>query len=284
MTQFSLNEVKSLSYGRPEISKGYTDHSLHINVADSNIEIRTIEDKIKELFIGGKGYDLWMLWNAVSGDTKWNDPENAVCIASGPLGGTVAYPGSGKSIVTTISPLTGAPIDSNVGGYFGPYLKFSGFDALEISGKALTDTVIFIDGINSKIQIFEANNLTDDSYELSSLLTKYFGQEKQGNISVVSTGPAAKQSSLGCLNFSWFDGKRKRTRYKQAGRGGIGTVFADKRIKAVVVRWDTVTISINQPADKETLKKITKLHATEIATLDRSRFSKLQISSIQGVS
>ena len=46
----------------------------------------------------------------------------------------------------TLSPLTDIPIDCNVGGYFGPLLKFSGFDALEIQGKARTDVVVVIDG------------------------------------------------------------------------------------------------------------------------------------------
>jgi aldehyde:ferredoxin oxidoreductase len=33
-------------------------------------------------------------------------------------------------------------IDSNGGGYFGPYLKFAGWDALEIQGKAEEDVII----------------------------------------------------------------------------------------------------------------------------------------------
>jgi hypothetical protein len=51
--------------------------------------------------------------------------------------------------------------------------------------------------------------------------------------------PRGRNTLMGCLNFSWYDAKRKRARYKQAGRGGIGTVFADKGIKALVARWDT---------------------------------------------
>jgi aldehyde:ferredoxin oxidoreductase len=65
---------------------------------------------------------------------------------------------------------------------------------------------------------------------------------------VVTAGPGAKNTLLGCLNFSWYD--VKRARYKQAGRGGIGTVFADKGIRALVARWDTVTADTNNPADK----------------------------------
>ncbi len=268
MNSFTLKEIAAVPYKRADVVCGYTDKSLHINVSNNTIAINDIAAKTKQTFIGGKGYDLWLMWNAVKGTTKWNDPENAICIASGPLGGTPGYPGGGKSIVTTISPTTGAPMDSNVGGYFGPYKKFSGFDVVEITGKADCETVVLIDGIEEKIKIFEVQGLTDDSYELSEALTNYFDPDKPVNISVVSTGTAAKHSLLGCLNFTWFDAKRKRVRYKQAGRGGIGTVLADKKVKAIVARWGKISLSSNQPADKEALKKVTKLHAREIATLD----------------
>ena len=199
MPDFKLKEVKAHAYERPAIEKGYTDHSLYVNISDSKITIKPVDVKTKETFIGGKGYDLWLLWNAVKPTTKWNDPENAICIAAGPLGGTPNYPGSGKSIVTTLSPTTASVIDSNVGGYFGPYLKFSGFDALEIQGKTSNDTVIFIDGIDQKIQIFDSTGLPDNAYALSAMLTEYFAAGKPRNISVVSAGPGCK-NKLNILN------------------------------------------------------------------------------------
>ena len=268
MSDYNLKLVKSTEYKRPEIDKGYTDQTLYVNISNQEMVIKPVDQKIKDVFIGGKGYDLWLLWNAVEATTQWNDPANAVCIAAGPLGGTPIYPGSGKSIVTTLSPLTGSAMDSNVGGYFGPYLKFSGFDALEIQGKAKKDTVIFIDGIDGQIQILSATGLPENAYELSALLTKHFANGKPRSISVVSAGPGAKNTLIGCLNFTWYDTKRKRARYKQAGRGGIGSVFADKGLKALVVRWDTVTADTNKPADKATLKEVSKLHSREIVELD----------------
>jgi len=268
MMKLNIKEIKTLDYTRPKSEKGYTNQYLDINLSTSAIAIRPILQEIKNKFIGGKGFDLWLLWNAVSGSTKWNDAENAVCIASGPLAGTPIYPGSGKSIVTTISPLTGSVIDSNVGGYFGPYLKFSGFDALQVEGKSDGDTVILIDGIDEKIRIFEIPKLPEDSYALSDFLTDQFSQGKKSNISVVSSGPAAKHAMMGCLNFSWFDNKRKRVRYKQAGRGGIGTVFADKGIKAIVARWGSVSAKSNNPADLDNLKIVGRLHSKEISELD----------------
>jgi aldehyde:ferredoxin oxidoreductase len=268
MSELSIKEIKRLEYQRSDVNKGYANQYLSIDISTSAIAIQPITRKMKDVFVGGKGFDLWLLWNAVSAATRWNDAENAVCIAAGPLAGTPIYPGSGKSIVTTISPTTGSVIDSNVGGYFGPYLKFAGFDALEIVGKTAGDTVIFIDGKDQKIQIMEIPGLPDDSYQMSDLLTGHFSQSKKGSVSVISTGPGAEHTLIGCLNFTWYDTKRKRVRYKQAGRGGIGTVFADKGLKAVVARWDSVSINTNNPADKDGLKTVGRLHSREISELD----------------
>lgn len=268
MGNVNLNPIKTVSYEKAKVKKGYTDHSLRINLSSNDVIIDKIDEKIKDKFIGGKGYDLWLMWHAVSGDTKWNDPENAICISSGPLGGTPGYPGGGKSIVTAISPLTGAPIDSNVGGYFGPYKKFSGFDVIQVDGKAAEDCVILIDGIENQIKIFSAKNLPEDSYELSKVLTHYFDDKNPVNVSVVTAGPGAEHTNFGCLNFSWWDAGRKMVRYKQAGRGGIGTVFADKKVKAIVGRFGAVSMKTNNPADLGALKAVTKSHAKEIHALD----------------
>ena len=284
MAEYKMESLKTFNYDRPVIEKGYTNQTLCIDISDGVISIKPVTEKMKNVFIGGKGFDLWLLWNAVHGTTKWNDPENAICIASGPMGGTPVYPGSGKSIVTTISPLTGSVIDSNVGGYFGPYLKFSGFDALEVTGKTSKDVVIFIDGIDEKVQIFTTSGLPDDSYTLSAILTEHFAKGKPRNISVVSTGAGAKNTRMGCLNFTWYDLKRKRARYKQAGRGGIGGVFADKGIKAIVARWDTVTTKTNNPANANILKEVGRKHSKEVVELDPKQNQMSQIGTTHLVS
>ena len=266
--EYKMESIKTFYYDRPIIDKGYANQTLFVDISVPDISVKPVDEKMKEVFIGGKGFDLWLLWHAVKSSTKWTDPDNAICISSGPMGGTPLYPGSGKSIVTTISPLTGSVIDSNVGGYFGPYLKFSGFDALEVKGKTEKDIVILIDGIDEKVEILETSGLPDDSYDLSAILTEHFAQGKPRHISVVSTGPGAKNTRMGCLNFTWYDLKRKRARYKQAGRGGIGSVLADKGIKAIVARWDTVKVDTNNPADKNALKTVGRKHSKEIVELD----------------
>jgi aldehyde:ferredoxin oxidoreductase len=262
-------------YTLGDVQKGYANRTLFIDLNTNEIKIKPVSDEMKEKFIGGKGFDLWLMWNALPNNkiVMWDDPDNEICISSGPLGGSIFYPGSGKSIVTTISPLTGIIIDSNVGGYFGPYLKFSGFDAIEIHGKANVEVIIYIDGVEGFVQIEsvdERDNLSKYSHELTQQLTDKYAQnqdEKQ-RVSIVSTGPASQHVKWGILNFSWFVKGRNWASAKQAGRGGIGTVFADKKIKALACRSPKVTINSNHPADLETARKIGIEHTKEIMNND----------------
>ncbi|MBF0408170.1 MAG: aldehyde:ferredoxin oxidoreductase [Candidatus Riflebacteria bacterium] len=231
--------------------KGYNNRTLHIDLTTLKISEKKVTQQMKDIFIGGRGFGLWYLWNAIKPTTKWNDPENDIIISPGPLGGNTQYPGSGKSLVVTLSPLTGIPIDSNVGGYFGPLMKFSGFDAIEIQGKATKEVILFIDGQKGKITLEEAPEEGVDSHVAAEQFTHEYAENEADlrNVSVVASGKGADHAHIGCLNFSWYDVRRGCTRLKQAGRGGIGTVFRDKKVKALVVRGPAVKGDMNRPAD-----------------------------------
>ncbi len=271
--------LAELKYEHQDMIKGYTGRTLYINLTTNEIKIKPVTNEMKEKFIGGRGFDIWLMWNSLPKDriVKWNDPENEICIATGPLGASTYYPGGGKSIVTTISPLTGIIIDSNVGGHFGPYTKYSGFDAIEIQGKSEKEVIIFINGQDHLIQILDSKELdgfSDYSHTLTQQLTDKYAKEptekEKQLISVVSTGPASKNSNWGMLNFSWYNRKRKWASCKQAGRGGIGTVLADKKVKALVCRAPPYDVKKNNPADPEKLLTIGKKHNKEIITYDPS--------------
>jgi aldehyde:ferredoxin oxidoreductase len=254
-----------------KVERGYNNRTLYVDLSGMQIAEKTVSDKMKEIFTGGRGFDIWLLWNALPKDriVTWDDPENEVCIACGPLGGTPVYPGSGKSIAVSISPLTGSVVDSNVGGYFGPYLKFAGWDALEIQGKAQHDIVIFIDGDEGRVLVDDATSVPSDTHLLVDLMAKKYGGENVQSVSVVSSGSGAEHTLLGCLNFSWYDAGRKIHRYKQAGRGGIGTVLRDKRVKAIVVKYSgRVSVESNAPFDAELVKRAGVWHSQEIRRLD----------------
>jgi aldehyde:ferredoxin oxidoreductase len=268
-------------YELGKIDKGYTNRTLYVNLSENAVKEKPVTQMMKDKFIGGKGFGLWYLWNAVTPKTRWNDPENEIVIAAGPLAGITQYPGSGKSLVVSLSPLTDIPIDSNVGGYFGPLLKFSGFDALELQGKSDKDVIILIDGNKGIVRIEEAPLEAIDSHVLGEQLTDMYAEneEDKRNIAVVSAGTAADHANVGLLNFTFYDVRRKSIRLKQAGRGGIGTVFRNKKIKALIVRFAGVKGNLNNPSDQGVLNRTGIKFHKEMHDLDDKQNRMRQVGT-----
>jgi len=258
------------NYELRPVDRGYANRTLYINLTDNTIKEKPVTQQMKDLFTGGRGFALKLLWDAVDPETTWEDPNNELVIANGPICGITAYPGSGKATVVTLSPLTLNVIDSNVGGYFAPYLKFSGFDALEIQGKASEDVIIFIDGDKGVITIEKAPLENINSHLIGNVLTDMYAENEKGKraISVMSAGQAAEHIRYAIINASWYDVRRKEIRLKQAGRGGSGRVFRDKKIKAIVVKFSSIRGDSNRPADMALIRKAGKRINKEIADLD----------------
>lgn len=262
--------LKSWKYDWTPLDKGYTDKILYVNLSDNHLAAKNVPLQMKEKFIGGRGYGLRLLWDATTPTTKWNDPENEIIISSGPIGGITQYSGTGKSICVALSPQTDSVMDSNVGGFFGPFLKFSGFDAIELQGKANEDIILFIDGVNHVIEVLAAPAEPIDSHVLAEVLTDMYADDEKDkkNIAVVSAGTAADHSLIGMLNFSFYDSKRKKVRLKQAGRGGIGTVFRDKKIKALVAKIPGVKGNLNNVIDLKAIMERGQRFNKEMRELD----------------
>ncbi|MCQ3937803.1 MAG: aldehyde:ferredoxin oxidoreductase [Chloroflexi bacterium] len=261
------------SYELRPVERGYANRTLYINLNDNAIYEKPVTQQMKDLFTGGRGFALKLLWDAVTPETKWNDPQNELVIANGPICGITAYPGTGKATVVTLSPLTENVIDSNVGGYFAPFLKFSGFDALEIQGKAAEDVLIFIDGDNGRVTIEPYSFEAEDSHLIGSILTAKYGGDEKGKrgVAVLSTGQAAEHVRIAAINSTWYDVRRKEARLKQAGRGGAGRVFRDKKIAAIVCRFSDMSGDKNGVADMALIRKAGQRINKEITELDDSQ-------------
>lgn len=181
--------IADFKYLPTKLQRGYADKILFIDLDKYHIEEKHISEEIKSTFIGGKGYGLKFLYDAVNENTKWDDNENEIIITTGPLSGLTQYPGAGRVIATTLSPLTEIPVDVNTGGYFGPYLKFSGWDGLEIRGKSEKDVIIFIDGNAGRVKIIDATLVKErDTHILAPHLIDKFSTDDNDkkNISVLS--------------------------------------------------------------------------------------------------
>jgi aldehyde:ferredoxin oxidoreductase len=46
---------------------GYANRTLYVNLSQQEIVEKPVTQQMKELFTGGRGFGLWLLWNAIDG-------------------------------------------------------------------------------------------------------------------------------------------------------------------------------------------------------------------------
>ena len=252
--------LQQVKYEPARVIGGYTDRMLRIDLGKQEITIQELPPDFKNKYIGGRGYALKVIWDGTNRQTRYDSPDNILVMASGPLGNEPGFPGTGKFIVGTISPLTDTFIDSNVGGHFGPLLKLAGFDALAVTGISREDVCILVDGDSQTISIAAAPRYDKEIDEgaLSfgqRLLQDVNHGDYSDFLAAVTAGKGACNTRYGIINSLFFDRKRKRIRSKQAGRGGTGTVMRYKGLRGIVVRSSLPKANGNNPIDKEGVRR-----------------------------
>ena len=82
---FQVQEMKLLaewSYTPAKPHRGYTRQTLYVGLGNKDgnyrFESRPVSDDMIDTFIGGRGFGLKLLWDAVKPESKWNDPENEI--------------------------------------------------------------------------------------------------------------------------------------------------------------------------------------------------------------
>lgn len=255
-----MKTLDSIRYNVAPVQGGYTDQILELDLTSLAISIIHVEPDYRRKYVGGRGYAIKMIWDETTKETRYDSPENILVMASGPLGNEPRFPGTGKFVVGTISPLTDTFIDSNIGGHFAPLLKMCGFDALAVKGISREEVVLIVDGDEGTITIAEAPSFGEmiDSGGLSygeALIREFTGGELTENIAAVTTGNGAVNARFGIINSLFYDRRRKRMRSKQAGRGGTGTVMRFKGLRAVLVRSSLPRVQANHPVDKNSVQE-----------------------------
>lgn len=248
----------SIKYEKAPVDRGYTDRYLDIDLRTGSIAVREVPPEMRRMFVGGRGYCLKLVYDGTTETTRYDSPENVLALAGGPFCGESGFAGTGKFIVGAISPLTGTFCDSNVGGYFFPLVKNSGFDAISITGKADREVLIFIDSDAGEIRIEEPPETEFSLFRVEKLFERYRGESKPTSVALINTGTGAINSFFGCINSIYYDLKRQRCRAKQAGRGGLGTVMRDKRLWGIAVKCDMSKGISNRPVDRQRIRKAGK--------------------------
>ncbi len=210
---------------------GWMGHLLRVDLTEGNITIENSDPYVRE-YVGGRGMGQKVLFDMMTPDTMALDAKSVLIFSTGPLTGTLA-PGSGRLSISAKNVLTGGIGSSNVGGHFGPELKYAGFDSVIVEGTSAQPVYLFIE--NNKASLHSAQHLKDKTtWETEDELKKIHGKTAR----VLSIGPAGERMApTSCIIVD---------RARAAGRCGFGAILGSKKLKAIVARGD-LPISIANP-------------------------------------
>ena len=167
--------------------RGYVGKMLWVNLSENELRDEILDQGICRQFVGGYGLGARILYDRQQPGVDPLSPENNIGIITGPLTGTAAIGGSRYTLVSK-SPLTGGWGDANSGGYFGPYLKFAGYDAVFVTGAAERPVYLFIN--NGRPELRDAGHLWGkDCYETEDILMSELGR----GVKVLSIGQAGEK-------------------------------------------------------------------------------------------
>ena len=176
-------------------------------------------------YIGGRALASRIAWDEIPAGIDAYDPENRVIVATGPLTGTLA-PTAGRTVMTSISPRVYPKpwyTFSTLGGWFGPEMKYAGFDAIVINGQA--DTPVYLEIQDDRARLVDARHLWGlDARETQLTLKKQLGSQAQ----VLTIGPGGEN----LVRFATVQHAEENA----AGHSGFGAVWGSKNLKAIAVR------------------------------------------------
>lgn len=234
---------------------GYAGNILRLNLTDR--QISSIPTGDYEQWGGGHGMGSAIFFDLVPDKTiDGFDPANVVTIMTSPFTGTLVPAAGGRTEVQAIG-VQSYPIGwftrSNLGGRFGPMLKYAGWDGIVIEGRA--DEPVWIDIRDGDVQIRNCADLAlwgSETWDCQQRIWRDVAGDdgdwheprgrRQGmstqRPAVLTIGPAGENlSRLACLIHDASNA---------AGQGGFGAVFGSKNLKAISV-IGTGHIHINDP-------------------------------------
>jgi len=200
---------------------GYAGKILKVDLSDGKISKQPSSD-YTDKFLGGQGIAARLFWEMAPPRAKAFDPENCFIAANGPLTGFPGFAGFRWKICGR-APRGDRETFSyaNLSERWGAWLKYAGYDALAVQGKADKPVYIFID--NDSVEIRDASHLWGQStFDTMDNLKAEHGKKA----SVLTIGPAAEHL-ISYANVLAEDGA--------SGSGGLGSVMGSKNLKAVVV-------------------------------------------------
>ncbi len=219
----------------------WTGKIARINLTRGKIDIIETPKNVMKHLVGGKGLGVYYLKQEMDPLLNPLDPESVFIVATGPAQGII--PIAGRYCVVAKSPHTGIFMDSHVGGYLGPELKFAGYDALIIKGKAEQPVLLKIS--DHEIETVAAANLWGKTILHAEDQIKELHDKKAR---ILSIGPAGEN----LVNYACTVSDS----YRNAARGGMGMLMGSKNLKAISIRGTNRLSVENEDQIKEIVSEI----------------------------
>jgi len=222
---------------------GWAGRVLRVDLSTGRIRTEDTIERYKE-FLGGTGIGYKVMWDEVQPGTGPYDPENRIVFATGPLAGTSA-PSSGRTAITTLWP-TCWPVplvaSGHMGGHFAAKLKYAGYDAVIIQGKA--DRPVWLMIADRTVEIRDARGIWGKGIRAATYaITGIMG----GEAVVAAIGQAGE--NLVPMSNVMNDVSHSA--------GGVGSVMGSKNLKAIGVAGSG---SIRIAGKKEEWEKLIRYH------------------------
>lgn len=221
---------------------GYSGKILRVNLSTGRTSVDEQDERFYRTYMGGRCIGVYYLLKEVPVDTDPLGPDNKLIFAPSVITGA---PIGGLSRHTTIalSPQTGLLGESHCGGFFGPELKFAGYDALIVEGQAKKPSYLWIDGGN--VAIRDATHFWGKETKQVDLGIKEELGDKQ--IRVLQIGPAGERG----VKYAAILNECRHAN----GRSGLGSVMGAKNLRAIAVRGDRANF---KPYDPDAVRAIAK--------------------------
>lgn len=208
---------------------GYVGKILRVDLTNSRFLVETLSEEVLKKYVGGSGLASRIIFDELDPLVDPLSPTNILIFMTGPLTGT-SSPLCGRYCVCTKSPLTGIWAEAHSAGFWGPELKFSGYDGLIIVGRS--EKPVYLSIIDGEVEIRDASKLWGkDTYTTEKLIRDDLGY---GDAKVASIGQAGEREVL----FASIINDLGRA----AGRCGVGAVMGSKNLKAIAVKGTKVKV------------------------------------------
>ena len=223
--------------------KGWVGKILYVDLSERTWRDIETEPYSKE-YIGGRGVATRIYFEEVEPGVGAFDPRNILVFMTGPLVGT-GVQGANRMVIVGKSAFTFPEVFcyGNFGGLFPSTLKSAGYDGIVLKGCASEPVYLLID--DGKVKILDASFLWGRNVsEVERLLEAVHGK----GLSFLSYGIAGEN----LVRSAVIAGT-----HGSSAAGGLASVMASKRLKAIVARGSGKIYS----ADPARLKELNRYTA-----------------------